>query len=540
MMDRPTADFSFVGKSDMPLAGTNYEHSFMQIDGKPASGIFLAQAAELLRWLFVAMLFLVLIPTGSVTYLPLHLAATAFFVIAAAAAIVSPSPAAARVAGGIAVTVAATLAIWMVIQATGFVGNPLANPIWGEVGRLLGPTAESISVSPGDGWQGLMSTMMPFAIFVTVILLFQGDDRGLWPVRAIVVPGFLLALIGLIQFEFFPDMLLFERKYFYLKSLTVVFVNSNTAATYLAMLLVFASGLAFHSIQNAGLRQLLRFLIGAPSLTKPADARRGIFYAAGAALLLVALMLTKSRAGVAAGIFGVIILSVILAYYGSQHSSKRVAAGFARRRTPTSTKMLRVGIVLVAILVIGAAFSSQVVMRAQVQGSNDMRFCFMPGILQMVRDNWLTGTGFGSFRYVFPAYRDPSCGLEGVLTRAHDFYLEGWITLGLPFVILTSVVVVTLFFYLIHGIRSRRQYRWIPAAGLGVLLIQILHNSIDFSIQVPAVAAIFAALMGASVVTAAGRTAVRVSVSTAKNERAQAPAADRPGIVDFGTNPPFQ
>lgn len=117
--------------------------------------------------------------------------------------------------------------------------------------------------------------MLPFAIFVIAILLFQDDRNCLWLIKAIVMPGVALAVVGLIQFELFPDMLLFEKKHFYLQSLTVVFVNSNTAATYLAMLLVFSIGLAFHSIQNAGFRHLLRCVIGAPSTTRLADARGG-------------------------------------------------------------------------------------------------------------------------------------------------------------------------------------------------------------------------------------------------------------------------
>ena len=459
----------------------------------------------MLRWLFVAMLFFMLLPYGSVDYLPLHLVATGFFIVAAIASLVCRPPLVVQTAWAIAITVAALLAIWLIVQAMGFAGNPFANPIWKDVARIFGPVTPSISIAPGDTLQGLVSALLPFAIFVTAIVLFQDDRNSLWLIKAIVMPGVALAAVGLIQFELFPDMLLFEKKHFYLQSLTVVFVNSNTAATYLAMLLVFAIGLAFHSIQNAGARQLLRYVIGAPSATRPIDARNGIFYIACATIVFVCLLLTKSRAGVGSAIVGVIILSVILAYFGSQNATKTIASSFSRRRTPRSTKLMRVGFVLVAILIVGATLSGQVMLRAQVQGSNDIRFCFMPGILQMVRDNWLTGTGFGSFRYAFPAYRDPSCGLEGVLTRAHDFYLEAWITLGLPFVILACIVVVSLFFYFIKGVRSRRQYRWIPAAGLGVLLIQILHNSIDFSIQIPAVAAIFAALMGAGVVVSTGR-----------------------------------
>ena len=123
----------------------------------------------------------------------------------------------------------------------------------------------------------------------------------------------------------------------------------------------------------------------------------------------------------------------------------------------------------------------------------------------MTKENWVVGTGFGTFRDVFPAYRNPSCGMDGVLDLAHNFYLEGWISLGLPFVILAAIIVVALVYTMVMGIRERRQYRWAPAAGLAILILQIMHNSVDFSIQNPGVAAVFACLTGATVVIACGR-----------------------------------
>jgi len=460
-----------------------------------------------LRWSFVGLLALILVPYGAVQSPQLHLLATGFFLLAMVALLMRPIPANTRTACMIAVTVASLLAIWMIIQAIGLDDNPLANPIWTDVEQILGPVKHSISVTPGDTLQGLVAALLPFSVFVSAVVLFAGDRHSLWLIRAIVLTGVALTIFGLFQFVFFPELLLFEQKYFYRNSLTVVFVNANTAATYLAMLLVFAVGLAFHAIQNGGAPDFLRFLIGAPTATRPADARAGIAYIICSAILFVALMLTKSRAGVASGMMGVLVLTIVLAYFGSQQESGRSAGSFSRRRTPRSTKWLRVGLAIMAILAVGVLFSGQAIMRAQVQGSNDVRFCFMPGILEMVRDNWLTGTGFGSFRYAFPAYRDPTCGLDGVLTRAHNFYLEAWITLGLPFVLLASTVLVGLFYNFIRGIRTRRQYRWISAAALGALLIQILHNAIDFSIQIPAVAVVFAALMGAGVISATSRVA---------------------------------
>lgn len=85
------------------------------------------------------MLFFMLLPYGSVEYQPLHLVASGFFIVTAIASLVCRPPLAVQTAWAIAITIAALLAIWLIVQATGFAGNPFANPIWKDVARIIGP-----------------------------------------------------------------------------------------------------------------------------------------------------------------------------------------------------------------------------------------------------------------------------------------------------------------------------------------------------------------------------------------------------------------
>jgi hypothetical protein len=491
------------------------------------------QVGRLLRWLFLFLLLLIVIPSGSVTSAPLNIAASGFLAIAALAVLTHAVASTVRRPYLIAFAISLLLAAWIVIQAIGFDGNPLANPIWLEAKQIYGEMPQSISVSPGDTMQGLIIALLPFAVFMTVLLLFRNDREVFILFRAIAIPGIVICLVGIIQFAFFPDRLLFDVKRYYLNALTAVFVNRNTAATYFAMLLVVCVGLAFHHLQNGGLRSLVRFTIGASNETKGRDALAIFLYTAGAAIIFIASMLTKSRAGIASGMVGLSVMIAILAYHGRGHLTARY--GFSARRTPLWKKLLRAASVVVVLFLIGAIFAGQVILRAGTLGTSDLRFCFFPTLLEMVKDYWLFGSGFATFRDVFPAYRNPVCGMEGALTRAHNFYLEGWITLGLPFLLFASVALVGLFYYLIKGIRERRQYRWIPAAGLGVLILQLMHNTVDFSLQNPGVAAVFSALMGGAVVVANGRPAKSRSkpsgTPTVQTQVAQHPlesAPDRP------------
>ncbi len=462
-------------------------------------------ATYILRWLFHIVLILLLIPSGSVDPVSLHITATGMFVIAVFSTVFGGQNNSVRYLYLATLVIAALLACWIILQASAINGSAFVNPIWKEAAKIYGPMAQSISVSPGDTMQGLIAALLPFAVFMITLLIFQNDTLAFNLIRVITITGLLLCAITLVQFTFFPNMLMFDAKHFYLDSMTAFFVNRNTAATYLAMILICSCGLTFHYLQNAGLRSFLRFLVDAPSKTSGSDAMLTVLFGAGAAIALIALMLTRSRAGITSGMTGLTVMMAILAYTGGQPAAQNATRGFAKRVTPIRVRLGRVGIVLAAVIVTVLVLAAQAITRAGAQGTRDLRFCFFPSLIDMTKENWVVGTGFGTFRDVFPAYRNPSCGMDGVLDLAHNFYLEGWISLGFPFVILAAIIVVALVYTMIIGIRERRQYRWAPAAGLAILILQVMHNGVDFSIQNPGVAAVFACLTGATAIIACGR-----------------------------------
>ena len=73
--------------------------------------------------------------------------------------------------------------------------------------------------------------------------------------------------------------------------------------------------------------------------------------------------------------------------------------------------------------------------------------------------NLAFGTGFGTFRDVFPLYRQGECGLYGRLVMAHNSYLDGFLGLGLPFLVFLAAGLAALAVILTIGYRDRRRYR---------------------------------------------------------------------------------
>ena len=197
-----------------------------------------------------------------------------------------------------------------------------------------------------------------------------------------------------------------------------------------------------------------------------------------------------------------------------------VSARFSR-----ATTVIAVSVIVILVF---AFLGGRVIMRADLQGFEDGRFCAYPTVIELLKDNWIFGTGLGSFAEAYARFADPLCGKNVFWDRAHSFYLEGWIDLGIIFVPLLLIAVVGLFLVFLSGLRKRKSLRWVSATGMAVLLLFLLHSIVDFSIQIPGVAVSFAAIMAAVVVLSLNRNkSARKSVQRNQPARAANVEASR-------------
>ena len=82
---------------------------------------------------------------------------------------------------------------------------------------------------------------------------------------------------------------------------------------------------------------------------------------------------------------------------------------------------------------------------------------------------------------------------------AHNTYLENSMELGVigAGALFCSIGILTLICF--KGTKSRGQGAIYPSIGLGVTALVASHSLVDFSLQMPAIAMTYAAVMGASV-----------------------------------------
>lgn len=400
---------------------------------------------------------------------------------------------------------ATILSAYVLFQAWQFPGNPFANPIWARLNELLGTNvAGSVSVEPSATKQALVTLLAPILTYVSVMRLFDSDADALRLLKVLAAVGIGFALFGLFQIEFAPNSLLFFQKEHYRGSLTSVFVNRNTAGTLLGVasfaVLIWLVRLVR---QTGGTKPLLRLLLDTSIDTQH---RFKVGLLLGAFLAVIAAMfLTQSRGAMLSTLAGyLIVVPMLLLDRSTRHGPNH------HGHWPSARTLAFIAAGVLIVLTLAQLLGERSTARLGSDGIDAARLCVYDATWRAFKDNWMFGAGFGTFDSVFPSYRRPDCGpvYESFL-RAHNFYLEGLLGLGIVFV----PIILATYWYVLRilskGLRDRRSLRFVPTIGLGAVVLVTIHSITDFSLQIPGMAFYFAAFLGAVSVICLGRDSKR-------------------------------
>ena len=448
---------------------------------------------EALLLAFIGLVILTLIPFGSVTPFPFAFAAIGMFALGAISALLFGQPRQSKWVFSSALLVLVVVTGWTFIQTIELPSNWLANPAWSAARDMAGVEYAAISVAPADTLASILAVALPFVTFLTGLLLCDTDRRARKVLTVLGLSAGIIAVFGLIQFSLFPNILIVVEKQAYLDSLTAVFVNRNTAATFLGL-------------GTLLMLTLVRDIARSYSNHPPAEPGRNTLLLKSWIYMLLlcacftALMLSRSRAGIFATFIAALIYFPWLAM--NWNSSRRSLKPALQWRS-----MLKLLSAIVFIVVLLSVFAGQAILRAQERRlEDDDRFCILPGIWRAISDHWLTGTGLGTFRTVFPAYRDSACGIFGIFDRAHNFYLEGFLGLGILFPVTAILAFSVLAKVFRQGFAQRRRLRHFVLLGLAATVLVALHAAVDFSLQIPGFAVFYSAFLSAVVAISLGRS----------------------------------
>jgi O-antigen ligase len=384
---------------------------------------------------------------------------------------------------GLPLALFAPVVLWTLVQMLPIGQGWPAAPIWAEAGRALGlPLAGHVSVDSFATASSLMRLLSYCGIFALAALLARPSRRAFAALNFLVAVGAAYAAYGLIAHVFTPDQLLWFHKWTNMGKLTSSFVNPNSYAAYAGLgLLSGIALLAQHIERAAGERE------GLPRRMQIANLFRmlgeiGWFPVIAISLALSAVLLTHSRGGFTSVLVGIAVLLALLVLR-------------MRRRSLKFGMLLLMALVALGLqLFVGVSGQATLGRLDATDVSSEGRLAVYALVLRGIQDAPLTGHGLGSFAEAFQAYQDGSLSL--IYHQAHNDYLEAAFELGIPAAALLVATIVYLGLQCLLGVFRRRRDAVYPALAAAAAAQLAAHSLVDFSLQIPAISATFAFILG--------------------------------------------
>jgi len=342
------------------------------------------------------------------------------------------------------------------------------------------PAYLALSLNP-HATQVAVLKLIAYALAFLVGYKLAARGRGSILLRTLVIVGLFEACYGLVQYLAGWQYIFTYRKVFGTGDATGTYINRNHFAGLLEMVLPFVlAGALFRRPQRAelGVKRKLLAAISSESSS------RLLSQAMGFAVLCLALVFSRSRMGIAAGVSGLLLV-------GGLHILRR------RRRSAVA--------LLLVLLLIPACYAAWVGLEAVTSrfeilghaGAMEQdRLPIWRDSLRAIGDfKWL-GTGLGTYEWAVGHYQTGF--LDYRYEHAHSDYLEFAAEIGIP---AAALLFAGLWALVVRAartaIRSNRRSAAILAAGsAGALAAILLHAVTDFNLQIPANALLFCWVAG--------------------------------------------
>lgn len=361
---------------------------------------------------------------------------------------------------------------WALVQTLGMTPESLHDPMWRAAGATLGRSLRgTISADPSASMEGLMRLIAYGGVFWLAAQYGRRPADARRIVWCVAVVGVLYAAYGIAVFSTGNKSILWYDRWAYTGDLTGTFVSRAAFGAFAGIALLVSLALAIR--------------IASRSVADRLDALPARFYGlvAGCLVLATALVLSHSRGAVAVSALGIatMLSLTILRYKG--------------RRRPMVYAALAIAIAGATVLQLSGRVTLGRVLQLSEQGTG--RAAIHALTLRGIDTAPVAGHGLDTFRHLYFRYRDLDIPWDSPrYDKAHDTYLElvlelGWI--GFP---LLMGAVVTIVGTMAVGFRRRRRDAVYPIIGLGTTVLVGSHAILDFSVQMPAIAVIYAAILG--------------------------------------------
>lgn len=372
---------------------------------------------------------------------------------------------------------------WAALQTSSTMPPFLWHPMWTEVGPVLlpssGPPTGMISTDPAMTWTAILRLACYGGIFWLAVQFGRDRSRAREALIALCVAGTVYAIYGLTVHLTGWESILWLKKWAYAGDLTSTFVNRNAYGAYAGLGVVCCIGLFINALrprqdgQGRGAFDLVETLL-----------LRALPYLACGLVIGTALLLSHSRGAFLSTGLALGVLLILLA-----------AAGVVPRRMALP---LIGAVALVALVAVSASGDGTITRLAeQTSAEHDSgRTNVYRLTMDAIADAPYTGMGLGTFKAAFHMYRDTTLLDPVVWDFAHNVPLELMMDLGVPAAALLGLSFAIIVGVCLRGLMIRRRDRLYPALAVASVVLLGAHGLVDFSVQMPAVAATFALLLG--------------------------------------------
>jgi O-antigen ligase len=134
----------------------------------------------------------------------------------------------------------------------------------------------------------------------------------------------------------------------------------------------------------------------------------------------------------------------------------------------------------------------------QTEATGSGRTLIYQDTLDMIAARPEAGHGYGSFEDGYRLFQE-RIQVPQRVDKAHNTYLEHAAELGVPATVALYLGPLLLFAYCVRGVFARRKDQVFPLVAAGATVLVAVHSLLDFSLQIPAVAATYAAILGMGV-----------------------------------------
>ncbi|MCQ8876501.1 O-antigen ligase family protein [Pseudoalteromonas shioyasakiensis] len=206
-------------------------------------------------------------------------------------------------------------------------------------------------------------------------------------------------------------------------------------------------------------------------------------------IIIVALILTRSRMGNSAFFISLTLISLI--------------AVFIYKNKPPSFKYIILSFFIVDVIIIGALFDVERIKERITETSlhSESRDEVVRDAIPLILDKPFIGSGGGTFYTAFPAYQSEP--YSGYYDNAHNDYIQFAVELGLPATLILGILVLYCFWLCLNTMKTRKTSLYQGTAfGCAIAITaMLLHSTVDYSLQAGANSMLFIIILCLTILT---------------------------------------